>query len=183
MKASGFCPRVVWDIGGNVGFFSHAVHRLWPEAEIHAWEPLPALFEYFQTNAPTAILHRSAAWSVSGTTELVSGMKHGSAVGSYIEGLPPGHVDARLPAAAERIPCALEVPWDTAPAPDLIKLDCEGAEYELLQQLPCRPQFMAVEFHGLNGRNGVEEGSRLQPAYEWHYSERGKTSTVIGKLK
>jgi len=183
MKDSGFCPRVIWDIGGNIGLFSHAVHLLWPEAEIHAWEPLPALFGYFQTNAPTATLHRNAAWSTAGTTEFVSGMQHGSAVAGYIECLPAGLGVSWLPAEAERIPCALEVPWDTAPAPDLIKLDCEGAEYELLQHLPCRPQFMAVEFHGLNGRNGVEEGNRLQPDYDWRYSERGKTSTVIGKLK
>jgi FkbM family methyltransferase len=183
MKDSGFSPRVVWDIGGNIGLFSHAVRLLWPDAEIHAWEPHSDLFEYYQTNAPTATLHKSAAWSAPGKSEIVSSMKHGSAAGSYISCLPDDQGFDRLPESANTTVCDLEVPWDTAPAPDLIKLDCEGAEYELLQHLPCRPQYMAVEFHGINGANGMEEGNRLQPDYDWQYSERGKTSTVIGKLK
>ena len=66
----GFRPSVVWDIGGNVGIFSKIAEMVWPEAQIHAWEPNPALHAFFSANNSGAVvLHPKAATGFEGLAE------------------------------------------------------------------------------------------------------------------
>ncbi|MEU2559748.1 amino acid adenylation domain-containing protein [Streptomyces longispororuber] len=64
--------RVV-DVGGHVGLFSLFVSRQWPDARIHAFEPMPELARMFQLNAELhgidAVVTTCGIGSVPGTAE------------------------------------------------------------------------------------------------------------------
>lgn len=152
---------VIWDIGGNVGLFSKVAAMIWPEAEVHAWEPNPLLFEHFERNAPTAILHRSAAAVFPGKAGFYPCRMVGNSCMEWSFG------DANMPQQDNRLEVDCERPWETAPAPDFVKMDCEGSEHYLLFHMPVRPKVMVVEMHGPHAHDPVQRASHYRPEYTW----------------
>jgi FkbM family methyltransferase len=131
-------PRVIHDIGANVGTWTCLAKSLFPNAAVDAFEPLDVHFARFRqwTSAwPDVRLHRLALGSHQGTATLeVMDFSDASSLlplgkeGRQSMGLSP--VDKR------------EVPVSTldalvssgaARAPDLIKLDVQGYELEVLK--------------------------------------------------
>jgi FkbM family methyltransferase len=162
LVAEDFVPRVVWDIGGNVGIFSKLAALVWKDSEIHAWEPNPELHPHFVKNTPDrVVLHPKAATGFPGTAVLCLCNEVGGSCMESVVG------DSAEQPNAGRVTVQCEVPWDNAPSPDLLKIDCEGGEYYLLQYLPCRPQIILVEMHGPQAAGGVGCAARLRPDYHW----------------
>lgn len=61
--------RTVLDVGANVGFFSKLCRELYPDATIHAFEPVPRTFECLERNFagdPLTHLHRVALGAAPG---------------------------------------------------------------------------------------------------------------------
>lgn len=177
MVKSGLVPAVIWDIGANIGLFSRAARRAWPEAEIHSWEPNPRLTEHLQKNAPDAFLHVAAASSFGGKTVLHT-VDHNIG-GSFID-RNIGDAHEHFSAVEHEVEC--EIPWDTAPAPDLLKLDCEGSEYDLLAKMPVRPLKIVAELHGPNSIYPLQTLNRLRPEYLWEVLEGDRLPMVMGTL-
>lgn len=131
--------RSVADIGAHAGLFSIKARDRWPQATIHAYEPNPALRDALSRHAQGApfIRHMEAVGLSAGNAALV---------------LDPDSVQVRTVAgAAGGIPqvAFAEVIARLGGAADLVKLDCEGAEWKILEDAASwqRVRGVTMEFH------------------------------------
>jgi FkbM family methyltransferase len=113
--------RFIVDIGGNVGLFCLAARRAFPDAQIHTYEPNMALTEYLKTQAQTtdARYFPEAVGSRDGTVRLNAQDESVTSTTSFSEEGDTPCVSLRR--CVERIGGQI----------DLLKLDCEGAEWEI----------------------------------------------------
>lgn len=141
---------VVLDLGANIGLFSLVAARTHPGAEVVAYEPAPANGRMFELNrlaneslAERITLRREG---VGGTTRTVSftydpGNPQASGM-FYATG------QAGLPV---QIRAFTEVLASVSGPVALVKMDIEGAEYEILEQTPAEAwkevQAVTVEIH------------------------------------
>lgn len=130
----------ILDIGANVGLFSVAARAAWPSAIIHAYEPNPALEPLLahQARISGAKVFTEAVGSNSGKVELEVDPLH-SVLSRALRS-----DNGSIPLTAFRV--ALERIGGSA---DLVKLDCEGAEWELLSDdMQWRGvRFVSMEYH------------------------------------
>ncbi len=130
---------IIVDVGANIGMFSVAMMSVLPKGRIHAFEPLPANFEYLERNARGAdswggSLHcHPKAVVGSGGPEKVAihfdpDRRH-TPVASVLKTFTESNRES-----LEVEACSLGeiVKSNALPHIDLLKLDCEGAEYEIL---------------------------------------------------
>lgn len=125
---------VILDLGGNIGLFSLLAARAHPAAEIYAYEPGPPNYRLFEMNCLT---NASLAKRIHLEKEAVGG--HSRQAEWFFDDLNPGasglfgnrgaKFTVQIRAFADLI--------RLLPAPvDLVKIDIEGAEYELLAETP-----------------------------------------------
>ena len=126
----------ILDLGANVGAFTRWAHLRWPGSTIHAFEPHPGTFAFLRDNVAglsDVVLHNAAVYPTNqhklpfftrydgdGESGLADCMAK-----TFVEAVPGSRtffVDVVHPASL--------------PAADVIKLDVEGAEAEILAQLP-----------------------------------------------
>jgi FkbM family methyltransferase len=116
-------PGSIVDIGAHVGLFGLAVRRLFPHAQLHAYEPNPRLEQYLKVQARTGSFRywMSAVGACPGRVSL-----------DY-------HVDSvrtqsRPDGSGDIVQIALsEVVERAGGTIDFLKLDCEGAEWRLFE--------------------------------------------------
>jgi FkbM family methyltransferase len=125
-------PRVILDLGANVGFATLFLHRRFPDARIVAVEADPATHARLERNvgalAGVTTLHRA----ISGSDAPVSFFSSGESIGSSIvrrsEAASPVEVPGQTIGSLMR-----EVGADRV---DLLKIDIEGAEFDALREAP-----------------------------------------------
>lgn len=142
--------RTILDIGANAGFFSLAAREYYPEAIIHAYEPNPRIQASLRANIknlritayPEAVGGR--AGRVTLNDESVSNMTR-TVPSDDVNG---GIAQILLNSAIERIGGSV----------DLLKMDCEGAEWEMfgLADAWDSIQNVRMEYH-LYGGESVEQ--------------------------
>lgn len=110
----------VWDIGANIGLYTAVAAEA--EAEVVAFDPVPAHCSRIQTNCPTATIRQVALSDQSGTTCVPGGKAvqatwglHKSAGETEVPVLQPTQVDAD--------------------PPTVVKIDTEGHEISVLNGL------------------------------------------------
>ena len=145
-------PRVIFDVGANIGAASILYARTYPNALIFSFEPDPENFEILKKNTESyeqVKIFNYALGAVGGTRELYSSdddKNHGGfsfhQAGSDISKRQAvqvkGIVDVMHEHHVEKI--------------DLIKIDTEGCEYEILHALEVfkkLPDFICGEAHGV----------------------------------
>lgn len=115
-------PRTIVDVGANVGLFSLVAKHRFPHAQIHAYEPNPALRSSLDSHlAPLDIeIYPEAVGAVDGFIDLK--LKENSL-----------HTTV-APNAAGTIPLTAfsKVIARCRGSVDLLKLDCEGGEWDIL---------------------------------------------------
>jgi FkbM family methyltransferase len=124
---------VFYDIGANYGFFSLLASELVPSRSIHIFEPQSALFSYLAANFNASVVRNIEALSNHvGEINFYSGFAGGA---SGISTTKQSVVNARSDSFKETIiPCTtLDTYVSTHTPPTLIKLDVEGAEFEVLE--------------------------------------------------
>jgi FkbM family methyltransferase len=130
-------PKHVVDVGGFIGLASWAMRQLWPAASFTIYEPNKDCQQLLWLNNPQARIMPAAIHSTDSWL-------------SYSNQDDPGcnHCGASGP----RLIPAVKLPNDVAI--DVLKLDCEGGEWEILPhlaELRQLPRLIFGEYHGEHG--------------------------------
>ncbi len=149
----------VLDIGANVGLFAIAARQRFPDATIHCYEPNPALAGPLRTHAEAAhaVVFMEAVGDTAGHVSLAFGSE--------------SVLTRTVGDAAGTIPCAAFADTLERLAPggasvDLVKLDCEGAEWELLRDAAPwqRVQQLTMEYHLADGQTLAQMRAHVERA-------------------
>ena len=162
-------PLQVLDVGSHVGAFASNLALARPDVHVECYEPSPDTARYLQQNvernglADRVRVHQRAMAGTDGTALLDD-----NSGGSVHNGLVKS--DHRLVAGTDALTtrATIEVTTTTfdqaaadAPAPfDLVKMDCEGGEYELVYASSpsswASVQRVVMEYHPVEGETWAE---------------------------
>jgi len=142
-------PKTVVDIGANIGLFTLWSAANFRGATVHAYEPNSDLWSYTQANLSQvgASLYREGVSNKSG---------RGSVSYSSESRLGKCEITTAGPVA---ITAFREVLARMGGGIDLLKLDCEGAEWEILNDANSLSavRHVVMEYHLVGGEHSVEE--------------------------
>jgi len=144
---------IVVDIGAGIGDFSIYAAYGNPDIIVYAYEPFcesyQLLIKNITVNALDNVLaFQEAVWSRSGTLTLDLSGGEPLQIASRESGFAPGSVN---PNAVKAITLKEILDGQRIKKVDLLKLDCEGAEYEILLKSPsevlARIERIIMEYH------------------------------------
>ncbi|MGH3414195.1 MAG: FkbM family methyltransferase [Marmoricola sp.] len=147
------------DIGAQIGCFSMALTRARPHARIHAYEASPTTGEWLERNVADnrlgdrVLVHHEALSDHDGTI----GFRDNGA-GSGLNGLTAAAGSGRV----LQVPCAgfAEAVRRVGTQVDLVKIDTEGAEYDIVLGSPAEAwdgiRRVVLEYHPVPGRSWSE---------------------------
>ena len=151
-------PSAVIDGGANIGLFSLFAHAAFPGVRFTCYEPdadnVVQLRKNLEANGIDAKVIPKALWSK--TAELY--FHPGESYSGFVDSEPSGYP----------ISCVLP----TVPDDCWLKLDIEGAEYEVLPALleaGCQPRMISLEIHDFSRR-----GAKLLELLEAHGYQWGE---------
>ncbi len=142
--------NVVFDIGANVGLFTaHLAHAV-ADVRIHAFEPVPALFEALERNvaehAPQAVAHRVALGAPAG--EAVAAATRDATRAEWATAAALADFEVRTVSAM--------LTATGVDAVDLARIDAEGAEEHVLAGIADadwpRIRQLVIEVHDVGDR-------------------------------
>lgn len=184
---------VIVDIGAHNGYFSlYASLKTAPESKIYAFEPVKDNFRILMENLELNGVNNVQANNIcvaasSGTLTMYVNTSHTGGHSQYRE-----RIEKYKPDTIEAIECTSitfdqTVPSDTNEI-DFCKIDCEGAEFDILLNAPedflRKVKVFAMEFHEFGGHK-VDElvnlFQRLGLAVTYNYSP-SKLGISFGNL-
>lgn len=131
--------KTVLDIGANVRLFGVAARNAFPSAQIHAYEPNPFLEKYLEVQAKSANFeyHMEAVGLGNGSVSLDF---HTDSVQTR----SLTDVSGQIPQTSFR-----ETIARLGGKVDLVKMDCEGAEWDIFQDVNSwqRVRHVTMEYH------------------------------------
>jgi FkbM family methyltransferase len=168
-------PQTFIDVGANVGDFSAAARFLYPEAQIHAFEPNPAHIAALQGRFhgdARATIHACALASrdelrdlhVTGADTLASLLSPAADLAAHFGPAAARASTLRVP--TRRLDATLSI--DQLPSPRLLKIDVQGAELEVLRGAGAM----------LSGFDAV----KLEISFETYYAGQAQFSEVISLM-
>ena len=147
-------PKTIIDIGAHAGIFSLAARLHFPNAIIHAYEPNPILWPHLDRHGETGQFtsFHEAVGLDQGKAILEF---HGDTV--FTRCVPSQSGEIEVTAISEAISRIAN-----NGIVDLLKLDCEGAEWEILKDVNAmgRVANLTMEYH-LIGRESLEHLLRI----------------------
>ena len=138
-------PRTILDIGANFGLFSLLAAHHCPGSRIHAYEPNPRVFPYAVKNL--SLVSGVAVFPAAVGSRPGLALVHDESDSRYAKTIVSenGNIEiTALRTAIERLGGSV----------DLLKLDCEGAEWDLFQDPTAfeRVKLIRMEYHLIGGR-------------------------------
>jgi FkbM family methyltransferase len=136
--------KTIVDVGSNVGFYSMAARSYFPEARIHAYEPNPRALRFCRKNLDS-----------------LNAMVYGEALGSW-EGevfirdcsdsnqvRTSGQAESADASAVPQVTLATVIERLETGCIDLMKVDCEGAEWDLFSDPDpwSKIRLLRMEYH------------------------------------
>lgn len=126
---------VIVDVGSNTGLFILRMKQLYPDARIFGFEPLPANYSQLRTNIKASALRDVFVFD-SG----VGGRARTETLHVHPRNLGGNSIIASEAMSGRGLPITIiDVEQMLAKTPDsrcdLLKLDCEGAELEIMQAI------------------------------------------------
>ncbi|GAA0761704.1 FkbM family methyltransferase [Erythromicrobium ramosum] len=131
--------KTVVDVGANVGLFSLVARHHFPHAKVFAYEPNPLISSYLRSNlsALDIEIHQEAVGARQGAIKLNLGENslHSTVTEDPTGEIPMVDFDTVVDRAGGVI--------------DLLKLDCEGGEWDILESSASigKVNNLAMEFH------------------------------------
>jgi FkbM family methyltransferase len=141
-------PKTVLDIGANIGAFALRAHQEWPKAKIACYEPIASNVEKLRMNvdAKWCQIEPYGVRAASGKEPIYIGDIFVTA--SFIKG-------ARQTSDAVEVDCIAAA---DLPSYDLVKIDTEGCELEILQNLNLsKTQVIMLEHHCLSDAQVIKQ--------------------------
>lgn len=135
---------VILDIGANVGGFACWAAMRWPGATIYCYEPLKRNYDLLRSNAPF-VFSRQVGIGLPGEREIWIG-KNNCGEASLYKGDQNTDESEMVQIVS---PASL-------PRADIVKIDTEGAELEILEEMPFDPDVYLIEFHSENIRRNID---------------------------
>jgi FkbM family methyltransferase len=135
-------PATVLDIGANIGAFAQRAHQEWPTARITCYEPMPFLVDHLRKNvsADWCEIVPCAVRAQAGEDDIFLGNNRNIFTTNSFRRDIPNRTDEVL-----RVCC---VAAGELPACELVKIDTEGCEVEILQNLNlAKARAILLEFH------------------------------------
>src|SRR5207237_6931029 len=129
-------PNVIVDVGSNIGGSIIYFHRLFPAARIYGFEPHPETFRILELNVSRMPSVSVFNFGLSDSDQKLEIPFKGTDFSVFSTGQ-----SGPLNKNAAVVNCEVRNIATTLPAlgiekADLIKIDCEGAEYDILTALP-----------------------------------------------
>lgn len=120
--------KCLWDVGANVGGFAHVIRQRYPEISVVCFEPVKDNFMELALNANWATLFPYGIYYGARESRAMWRGSNDGAV--FLEQIDSG--EPRVERGNE-ILLLYELEDVIAPAPDLLKLDVEGAEKNIIE--------------------------------------------------
>lgn len=145
-------PEVILDIGANIGVATVLLAITYPNAQIHAFEPMERNWELLKKNTaeyPNIICHQVALGEQDDTGRTMFHSDHDNNLGGY-----SFHTRGSNTNVQYKVVCKAASEYlrsNDIHKVDLIKIDTEGAEEEILCNLLAhgfRPAWILGELHG-----------------------------------
>lgn len=176
-------PTVVVDIGANIGFFALYAAARWPRAQIWAYEPAPENVQWLRTNAqfaPTR-LHLSAHAVAAQRGVATFYLKREAGWHSLYP-----TAEQSTPMEVETVTLAEVLAQTGAQHIDFLKLDCEGAEFEILagqaQWLAQHVGRVALEYHEFDAQHRVRQLTTIFEQAGFHVQSEAPSPWHTGML-
>lgn len=140
-------PYII-DIGANVGGFAVWAHEYFNNAKIDCYEPIKANYDLLRQNIEgTDIAVRNIAIGKEDGERMMYYGLHNCGEASMFQG-----EEQRQEGEMVKVMSAKHLPQC-----DIIKIDTEGAEIEILENLVHFPNIFLVEFHSAYNRRKIDE--------------------------
>ncbi len=145
-------PKVIFDIGANIGVISVVLTNLYPDAMVYAFEPEPGNFEILEKNIQEYPNIKSYKCALAG--EDGSGYLSASDDPINFGGFSLYREGCDRSKDPIKVPCiGVSKFIDRVSGPvDLIKIDAEGSEYDILTRLTeiqlANVKWIVGELHG-----------------------------------
>jgi FkbM family methyltransferase len=155
-------PQVIWDIGANIGAASVYFAHHFPRTQIHAFEPMPENYALVEKNVAGLPVtpHNVALGAKDGEMEITAS-DHPLNFGGFSFHYT-GEVEAQVSRVRMARPETLLA--QGLPQPDLIKVDTEGAEWDILTSFPeetlAKVRWIVGELHSVRSFELLEFLSR-----------------------
>jgi FkbM family methyltransferase len=141
-------PRVILDIGANVGGFAVWAHQRWPGSMIYCYEPLSSNFEFLKKNlAPLRnVLLFNRAVGDPTKTKLYLG-KNNCGENSFFD----------LGEQLEQHEDVVTIEPNELPSASILKIDTEGSELDILSRLDAIDyDAILLEYHSEKIRRRID---------------------------
>ncbi|TAD82687.1 MAG: FkbM family methyltransferase [Bacteroidetes bacterium] len=147
LKAQLPAKAVVLDVGGNIGMFAANVVNMQPQVQVHCFEPLPNNLAVLQRNATACAAFKAAITVVPSALTGVPGThisfyKNNNEPLSQSASTIPGFLNNNDCITVPSVQLSAYVANQGFTSVDLLKLDCEGSEYDILYNTS--PQVLAL---------------------------------------
>jgi FkbM family methyltransferase len=139
---------VILDIGGNVGGFCLWANKRWANSKIYSYEPIKKNFEFLKLN--TKDIENIMAMNLAIGSKTEQRRMH---YGAHNVG------ECSFQHGAEQVEEGEDVSVVAAsllPKADIVKIDTEGAEIEILENMVIKPDVYLIEYHSAYNRRRID---------------------------
>lgn len=148
-KMSQISAPTILDIGANIGSFSRWAKYRWPNATVHAYEPLEDCYEYLIENTKdldNVFCNQVAVSDFEGSQKLYHG--------THNRGMSSLHKSKYTRETSKDVEV---IDAKNLPKADIVKCDTEGSEVSILKNLNFSPTFLLVEYHSNEDKYTIEK--------------------------
>jgi FkbM family methyltransferase len=143
-----FEPKIIFDIGANIGVVSTLLTNVYPTAKIYSFEPEKENFELLVKNVSTYPNVTPMKVGLGNKTEdrILYASTDETNLGGFSNFIKDGAESQTVNIVRVDKICS------EVGTPDIIKIDVEGAEYEILRAIPdiAKVKWITGELHGVD---------------------------------